>query len=156
MGPTSDFKWAVSWAAMSCQLILSVHVIDYSKDVIAMTDPTTLSYKNLKKDAIKAVYDTAEDETDEIGANMVGEAAKPIALTLGLGYGGDLWDSPVADSLAESMQGVIQAIIDDFVRLKEDIHEDWQGEPNIAEYYDSRSNWNGQARIPYEDEGVEV
>ncbi|BDA64192.1 hypothetical protein [Actinomyces capricornis] len=121
-----------------------------------MTDPTTLSYKNLKKDAIKAVDDTAEDEVDEVGANMVGEAAKPVALTRGLGYGGDLWDSPVADSLAESMQGIIQTIIDDFIRLKDDIHEDWQSEPNSADYFDSRSNWNGQARIPYEDEGVEV
>ena len=98
---------------------------------------------NYKKFALKRVVDALEQAQDDLDADPATEGMTPKSTLLTEGLGGEdsVWQSPLADTMRETLVEVIDSMISNLRSATVEVGSDWEGEPIYVDEDDPRAKW---------------
>ncbi|NDR53226.1 hypothetical protein [Actinomyces sp. 565] len=101
---------------------------------------------NYKKIALKRVVDALEQAQDDLDADPATEGMTPKSTLLTQGLGGEdsVWQSPLADTMHDTLVGVIDSMISNVRKATVEVSRDWEGEPTYVDEDDYRAKWGSE------------
>ncbi|SHE24622.1 Hypothetical protein ACGLYG10_0829 [Actinomyces glycerinitolerans] len=98
---------------------------------------------NYKKFALKRVVDALEQAQDDLDADPATEGMTPKSalLTQGLGGTESVWQSPLADTMHDTLVGVIDSMVSNLRNATVEVSDDWEAEPTYVDEDDYRAKW---------------
>ncbi|MDU0348416.1 hypothetical protein [Actinomyces sp. MRS3W] len=98
---------------------------------------------NLKKQALEKVLDKLEQAQDDLDADpaTAGMTPKSALLTDGLGGSESVWQSPLADTMHDTLVEIIDSMTSNLRSATIEVQDAWNDEPTYVDEDDSRATW---------------